>query len=290
MEIPAAWVKELRDETDAPIMDCRRALQEAVSNLGSDKDFQEIKQAAKDILRQQGKATAVKKADRTTSNGRVAIARSGDAVAAVVMLCETDFVAKSDEFVQLTETIAKHFADNDPGDRPLDSVINGKSVADLISEAIGKIRENIQLGPVVRLVGETIGAYLHHDNAKAALVVLGPSGNGKQDIANKIGTQIVALSPEFINKDQIDADRLKKEIEINKQLALDAGKPADIAEKIAEGKVKKDFLQEVVLLEQPWYADTSKKVADVINETAKGVEILRFVRLEAGKEPIESRV
>jgi elongation factor Ts len=169
-------------------------------------------------------------------------------------------------------------------------MIDGKSVADHLSEAIGKIRENIQLGPVVRLVGGTIGAYLHHDHAKAALVVLSSTDNGKQEIANKLGTQIVALSPEFINKEQIDASRLHKEIEINKQLALDAGKSAEIAEKIAEGKVKKEFLQEVVLLEQPWYADTSKRVAEVIDEIAKGVEIIRFVRLEAGKDPVESRV
>lgn len=287
MPISAALVKRLREETDAPMMECKKALEQAESEGISGDD--ELVARAKEILREAGKMAAGKRADRETANGVVAVARSGNAAAAVSLLCETDFVARNDDFQALAQKLADHFAANPPGNDPLTSEIDGKSVKDLIEEAVGKIRENIQLGSVIRVEGEGIGVYLHHDKAKAGIVVLNAGGNGKQELANKLGTQVVAFSPEYISKDQVDQDRLNKELAIEKQRAIDDGKPEEIAEKIAQGKVGKDFLQQVVLLEQPWYAELSRKVGEVVKEQGGDVTIVEFVRIEAGKQPIKAK-
>jgi elongation factor Ts len=262
-------------------MEGKRALVQAAEEGASGDDA--LIARAKEILREAGKVAAGKRADRDTSAGAVAVARSGDAVAAVSLLSETDFVARNPEFLALAQKLADHFAANEPGDDPGSASIGGNSVKELIEAAVGKIRENIQLGAVVRLAGAGVGAYVHHDNAKAGLVVLSGGGNGKQELANKIGTQIVAFSPEYVTRDNVDQDRLSKELEIEKQRAIDDGKPAEIAEKIAQGKVSKDFLQQVVLLEQPWYAELSKKVSDVLKESGGDVSVVEFARIEAGK-------
>jgi elongation factor Ts len=284
MEITAALVKKLREETDAPLMECKKALQSAAEELGASATEDAAYSRAKEILRESGKLQAGKRADRSVSQGVIAVSRSGNAAAAVTLLCETDFVARNEDFQALAQKLADYFAQNDPGDNPLSATIDGKTVQDLLADAVAVIRENIQLGSVKRVEGESVGVYLHHDKMKAALVAA-IGGNGEaQDMANKIGTQIVALSPEYIEKTQVDADRLQREIDLEKQRAIESGKPAEMAEKIAQGRVNKEFLQQVVLLEQPWYADLSKKVGEVIG----GVKVVRIVRLEAGKAPVDS--
>lgn len=282
MQVTAAMVKKLREETDAPMMECKRALEQAVQDGAADEVAAMTR--AKEILREGGKMQAGKRQDRAVSQGVVAVSRKDNAAAAVVLLCETDFVARNEDFRALAQKMADHFASNDPGDNPLNAVIDGKTVSELIEEAVAKIRENIQLGTVKRVEGENVGVYLHHDKMKAALIAT-RGGNGQaQEIANKLGTQVVAFSPEYISKDNVDPERLQREIELEKKNAIDAGKPAEIAEKIAQGKVHKDFLQSVVLMEQQWYADLSKKVSDVIG----GVEVERIVRVEAGKAPVDT--
>lgn len=284
MEITAALVKKLREDTDAPLMECKKALQSAAEELGASATEDAVYSRAKEILRESGKLQAGKRADRSVSQGVIAVSRSGNAAAAVTLLCETDFVARNEDFQALAQKLADYFAQNDPGDNPLSATIDGKTVQDLLADAVAVIRENIQLGSVKRVEGESVGVYLHHDKMKAALVAA-IGGNGEaQDMANKIGTQIVALSPEYIEKTQVDAERLQREIDLEKQRAIESGKPAEMAEKIAQGRVNKEFLQQVVLLEQPWYADLSKKVGEVIG----GVKVVRIVRLEAGKAPVDS--
>ncbi|MFN8139653.1 MAG: translation elongation factor Ts [Fimbriimonadales bacterium] len=281
MAISAQLVKRLREETDAPMMECKRSL-EAAENEGVSGDEALIARA-KEILKETGKLAAVKRQDRAVSVGTVAIGKSGNAAAAVSLLCETDFVARNEDFIALAQTLADAFAANDPGSDPLNSTVGGKKVQDLLDEAVAKIRENIQLGTVVRMTSDgTVGGYLHHDKAKAALVAISGS---EEDIAKKLGTQIVALSPEFISKEGVDQERLSKMIEAERQKAIEAGKPAEIAQKIAEGKVGKELLSEIVLLEQQWYADLSKKVGDVIS----GTVVFEFARVEAGKQPIHAK-
>lgn len=287
MPIPASLVKKLRDQTDAPMMECKKALEQAEREGITNED--ELIARASEILREMGKLASGKRSDRETAHGVVAVARNERAAVAVSLLCETDFVARNQDFQALAQKLADHFLSNPPAEDPLSASIEGRSVKDLIEEAVGKIRENIQLGSVIRVEGEGVGVYLHHDKAKAGLVVLGAGGNGKQELANKLGTQIVAFSPEYISREHVDQNRLNKEIAIERQRALDEGKPPEIAERIAQGKVNKDFLQQVVLLEQPWYAELNKKVGDVLKELGGDVAIVEFVRIEAGKQPIKAK-
>ena len=286
MEITAQLVKKLREETDAPMMEGKKALVQAAEEQGGSANEDSIFERAKEILKEGGKLQAGKRVDRTVSQGTVAISRKGGAVAAVALLCETDFVARNEDFQALAQKIADAFAETDPGDAPLNAIVGGKPVQELVEEAVAKIRENIQLGGVVRVEGDSVGAYLHHDKMKAALVAVSGGNGTAEDMANKLGTQIVALQPEFISKDQIDQVRLNSELEREKQKAIDEGKPAEIAEKIAQGRVAKELLSEIVLLEQQWYADLSKKVGDVVG----GLQVKRFVRIEAGKPLVDSKL
>lgn len=287
MAIPASLVKKLRDKTDAPMMECKKALEQAESEGVTGDDALIVR--ASEILRKVGKLASGKRADRETAHGVVAVARNESAAAAVSLLCETDFVARNEDFQALAQKLADHFLAHPPGDDPMSASVDGRTVKELIEEAVGKIRENIQLGSVIRVEGEGVGVYLHHDKAKAGLVVLSAGGNGNQALANKIGTQIVAFSPEYISREHVDQERLDKEIAIERQRALDEGKPAEIAERIAQGKINKDFLQQVVLLEQPWYAKLNKKVGDVLKESGGDITIVELVRLEAGKQPIRAK-
>lgn len=286
MEITAQLVKRLREETDAPMMECKKALSQALEEQGSSATEDMLMARGKEILKEGGKLQAGKRQDRTVSQGTVAVGRSGSTVAAVALLCETDFVARNEDFQALAQKLADAFAANDPGETPMDAMVDGKSVQELIEGAVAKIRENIQLGGVVRLEGESVGAYLHHDKMKAALVAVSGGNGTAVEMANKIGTQVVALQPEFISKDQIDQDRLAKELESEKQKAIEAGKSPEIAEKIAQGRVAKELLSEIVLLEQQWYADLSRKVGDVVG----GLQVKRFVRIEAGKPLVDSKL
>jgi elongation factor Ts len=286
MEITAQLVKRLREETDAPMMDGKKALVQAAEEIGASATEEAVFARAKEILKEGGKLQAGKRVDRTVSQGTVAVGRSGGTVAAVALLCETDFVARNEDFQALAQKLADAFAANDPGDSPASAVVDGKTDQEHIEDAVAKIRENIQLGGVVRMEGESVGAYLHHDKMKAALVSVTGGNGAALEMANKIGTQIVALQPEFITKDQIDQERLAKELEVERQKAIEAGKPAEIAEKIAQGRVAKELLSEIVLLEQQWYADLSKKVGDVVGP----IQVKRFVRIEAGKPLVVSRV
>lgn len=281
MPISASLVKRLRDDTDAPMMECKKALESAQDEGISDDDM--LISRAKELLREAGKTAAVKRADRTVSSGTVAIAASGDSIVAVSLLCETDFVARNEEFIALAQSLAEAFAENDPGSEPEKAVVEGKPVSQHLQDAVGKIRENIQLGEVVRISSNgAVGGYLHHDKAKAALVAL---SGGDSDLAKKVGTQIVALSPEYIAREQIDQARLNAEIELERRKAIEAGKSEEMAQKIAEGRVGKEFVSHVVLLEQPWYADLGKKTSEVLGSA----KVLEFARVEAGKEVTRSK-
>ncbi len=278
MAISAGLVKRLREETDAPMMECKRALEAAEAEGVSGDDA--LIDRAKTLLKESGKLAYVKRQDRAVSAGTVAISKSDNVIAAVSLLCETDFVARNEDFIALAQKLADAFVKNDPGTDPLNAVVDGKSVAQLIEEAVGKIRENIQLGPVIRVSSEgAVGGYLHHDRAKAAIVAL---SEGEEDLARKVGMQVVAFTPEFIAREHVDQTRLEKEIELEKQKAIEAGKNPEIAQKIAEGKVAKELLSQIVLLEQQWYADLSKKVGEMLGSA----QVKEFVRVEAGKKPI----
>jgi elongation factor Ts len=272
MAFTAADVKRLREETDAPMMECNAALKEA------DGDFDK----AKSILREKGKAAAAKRADRSTAAGVVAVAATADSktVGAVVLESETDFVAKNPDFIQIAQELAEIFRDNDPGSDPMSVTANGKNVRDIVEGAVGKIRENIKISRAVRLTGDSaIATYVHHDKTKGSLV----RGSGDNAEAfRRVAIQVVSLPPDVVSKDQLSQEKLNAEIEIETQRAINEGKDEKIARNIAQGRVNKEFVKKAVLLEQPFYADTNKSVQQYLQEEAKGSEVKDFVYLGVG--------
>lgn len=254
MSISAADVKRLREDTDAPMMECKRALETA----GGDYD------KAKQILREAGSAAAAKRAGRATSEGvsKIVVSQDGKTAAAVVVECETDFVSGNADFKALVAKIADGFLAQ--GSNSPDTQVDGQTVQSLIDEAIGKIRENIRIASsaVINAGSGKIAAYNHHDGKWAAWVEY--TGDNA-DTAKHVATQVVAFKPEFLKKEDVPSDVIDSEIATETQRAINDGKPQAQAENIAKGRVNKFFFQEKVLLEQNIYTDGKTNV----NEFAK---------------------
>jgi elongation factor Ts len=255
----AADVKKLRDETDAPMMECKSALEEA----GGDYD------RAKEILREKGKAAAGKKAGRSTGAGVVAIAASGGTVAGVVLECETDFVSRNEGFVEIAQRAAQQ-------------LLSGNAdLGAFAEEAVAKFRENSRVGRTIRLEGlDAVGTYVHHDKSKGAVV----AGSGDADALRTVAIQVVASPAEVVRKEDLSQDMLAHELEIETQRAINEGKPENIAKNIAQGRVNKEFIKKAVLLEQPFYKDPAKSVQGYLSEEAKGTTVAQFAYLAVGQE------
>lgn len=271
MDIPATDVKRLREETDAPMLECRAALVEAGG------DFEK----AKLILREKGKAAAAKRADRTTQAGVVAMATSDDGktVGAVVLESETDFVAKNPEFIEIANDLAAKFLATDPGSDP-NSV---PGVKEAVEAAVAKIRENIKVAKAVRVTSANpIATYVHFDNTKGSFVTFS-EGDGTNELVRKVAVQVVAAEPEVVSKDQLSQTRLEEELAIELQRALNEGKPENIAKNIAEGRVNKEFVKKAVLMEQPFYSDQSRTVGQYLSQEGQGAQVEGFSFLAVGQ-------
>ncbi|MBX7134129.1 MAG: translation elongation factor Ts [Fimbriimonadaceae bacterium] len=275
MEIDAKLVMKLRSETDAPVMECKAALTEAGG------DYEKAKQ----ILREKGKAAAAKRADRTTSAGvAMFVADAGNKnVGGVVLESETDFVAKNPDFIATAEMIAKAYVDQDPTADPLAIKAGDKTVGALVEESVAKIRENIKVAKAVHLSGSNVAVYVHHDKTKAAAVVLEGDSPNLMEAGQKLAIQCVASSPKYIEKEEVPADIIEKEIETETQRAVNEGKNADVAANIARGRVNKEFFQTQVLLEQPFYADNKKTVSQYLKEQGGTIKVVGFTRLAVGE-------
>ena len=280
MSFTALDVKKLRDETDAPMMECKAALTEA----GGDFD------AAKAILREKGKAAAAKRADRSTSAGVVAFSQSADktTLGGVILECETDFVARNESFIELAQKLADIFRDNEPGVVPEDIDVDGQTVGSMIEAAVAVIRENIKITKAMRVSGEfEIATYVHHDRTKGSFVAMSGDANGKEEVGRTVAIQAVAFPPKFINKGEIPEEFRASEIEIETQRAINEGKKPEIAGKIAQGRFEKEFLKQVVLMEQPLYKEQSISVADFVKQEAKSrggsIEIVTVMNLGVGQ-------
>lgn len=271
-EISAAQVKALREKTDAPLMECKKALTEAGGDM----------EKAEKILREAGVAAAGKRQGRSTNAGVVAVASSDDhkTIGAVVLESETDFVARNEDFIALANKIAEAVRDSS-GDDPLKIQVNGSTIGDLITDAVGKIRENIQLTKAVRLTANApIASYVHHDRTKGAVVIV--EGEGEKEVLRKLAIQAVASPPEVVSKDQLSQAKIDAEIEVETQRAINEGKDEKIAKNIAQGRVNKEYVKKVVLLEQPFYMDQNKTVGQYLKEEAKGANVKDFVYLSVG--------
>lgn len=245
-------IKQLRDATGLSVMQCKKALEETNGDI----------EKALMLLKKKSSDAATKKADRSTGAGRVAIASSGSKTAVITLYCETDFVAKNEDFVALANDLGNY------------ALAHGKEAleansAELINPLIQKIGENMKLGQVDILEGETIGTYVH--NAVIAVAVSLQGGN--VDLAKDIAMHISAMKPSYITKEDVPADSLQKAKETF-QNEVDTSKPADIQEKILEGKVD-SYFKEQTLMEQTFIKDPSKSIKQLLSE--KSATLITYV-------------
>lgn len=270
MKVSAADVKKLRDLTDAPIMECKQALEEAEGDV----------EKAVEVLRKKGQAAAAKRADRSTSEGiaRTSVTADGRKVAGVVVECETDFVSNNADFKAMVQEVADGLAaalDPAPGtvvEAGPDTVVGGKALSVYMEEAVAKIRENIQLRKAVVAAAPAegaIGTYNHHTGKSAALVVVSGTASGLTETGGQIAMQVVAYPPSFLKRDDVPAAEIEKQLQIETERAVNEGKAPDVAAKVAQGRVQKEFYQANVLTEQIFFVDGKKKVSEYLAEQAK---------------------
>ena len=287
VEISASMVMKLRKMSGQGMMDCKRALQEANGDISE----------AIGILRKKGLATLAKRSERETSEGLV-VGRSsedGKVAALATLCCETDFVAKSDDFVAAAEALADYALvcpANEGVENLLETAVDGKKFSDVLTEVVSKTGEKIQVGDFskFKLDGPgLIGTYVHFNKKVGTMVQIETGDEATataeplKQTAVEIAMHITATKPLALDKDGIDADTIEREKTIFAEQVKD--KPANIIEKIVEGKLKKFFVENC-LLQQPFVKDDSKSVVQVVAETAKQAggeaKIKRFVRFEVG--------
>lgn len=286
MAISSELVKQLREKTGAGMMDCKKALEETSG------DFEK----AIEYLRKKGAAVAAKRAERAANEGLVITRISADAkTAAIVEVnCETDFVAKSDAFSDLASRVADLVFLNSYQnlDELLNTKVNGLTVTDLVNEAIGKIGEKIQISRFKKINVEngSIVDYIHPGSKLGVLVVFEYSKEVPLDFktfAKDIAMQIAAMKPLTISRDEIDKNLIEKEIEIYKSQARNEGKPEQVLDRIAQGKLEK-FYQDNCLLEQAFVKDGSKSVGELIksyNElNSTDIKVKQFLRYHLADE------
>ncbi|MEN8120424.1 MAG: translation elongation factor Ts [Bacteroidota bacterium] len=269
-QIKAADVAKLRKMTGAGMMDCKKALGE------TDGDFD----AAIDILRKKGQKLASKRADRDASEGAVIAKTSADNTygAIIALNCETDFVAKNIDFVKFAQEILDIAIGNKPAN--LDELksleINGKKIEDEITNQIGVIGEKLELSYFESVTGEFVSSYIHPGNMLSSIAAFNKGGFDEQ-VGKDIVMQIAAMNPIAIDKDNVSEEVIAKEIEIGKDQAIQEGKPADLAEKIAKGRLNK-FFKESTLLNQQFVKDSKISVKDHLVNTDKELTVIAFNR------------
>jgi elongation factor Ts len=275
-QISAALVKELRERTGAGMMECKKALTEANGDI----------EAAIEAMRISGQAKAAKKAGRIAAEGLIAVRREGHSVAMVEINSETDFVSKGDDFQVFCASVSQAVLKHQPADvegllsTPMDS---GKSVEDTRKDLIAKIGENVNVRrfTVYQSQGGTLGVYLHGTR----IGVLVDMQGGSEELAKDIAMHIAASRPICVNASDVPAEVIAKEREIYLAQSVDSGKPANIIEKMVEGRVKK-FLTEVTLLGQPFVKNPDQTIEKLLAENK--AKVLRFARYEVG-EGIEKK-
>ena len=285
MSITAEVVRQLREETGAGMMDCKAALVESSGDMAK----------AREVLRKKGLAAAANKASRTALDGAIAsFIDEGRGGAIVEVNCETDFVAKTDEFQAFIRQVAEHVWTNAPADvaalveQPL---AGGGSVGQAVQEKIAVIKENIVIRRFARFELQdpagVVGAYIHPPAAKVGVLVeLAPVAGSAADLkllAREVAMHVAAASPAaalYVSKDEVPQDVLAKEKEIYRAQALASGKPENVVDKIAEGKLK-EYYATFCLLEQPYVREPKLTVGQHVKGKAS---VRRFARLRLGED------
>ncbi len=271
MAITAAQVKELREMTGAGMMDAKKALTETDGDM----------EAAIDWLRTKGLAKAAKKSGRTAAEGLVAVEVNGGVGVAVEVNAETDFVAKNAEFQAMVSDIAGAALTVDSVEALNDAEIGGKKVADVITDKIAKIGENMTLRRMAKIEGETVASYVH--NAAGAglgqIGVLVALTGGSEEFGKQVAMHIAATNPASLNEAELDPAIVEKERQVQIDIARESGKPDAVIEKMIVGRMKK-FLAEITLLGQPFVVNPDLTVEQAAKEA--GATITGYVRLQVG--------
>ena len=272
MAITAADVNKLRQQTGAGMMDCKNALVEANG------DFE----AAVDILRKKGQKVAAKRGENEASEGLVFAQTTTDNKVGVVLAlnCETDFVAKNDTYRNFVQSLVDIAIANQPlsSDELKALKYDDKlTVEEKITEQVGVIGEKLDLSSYALVKGDSVVAYNHPGNQLATLVALNSGSENALEAGRQVAMQVAAMNPIALNKDGVDARTIEREIEVGKELAIQEGKPADMAEKIAQGRLTK-FFKENTLLSQEFIRDNKLTVEQFLNTSENGLTVTEFKR------------
>lgn len=280
MAITAKMVKELREQTGAGMMDCKKALTETNGNM----------EEAIDYLRKSGAAQAAKKAGRIAAEGITHIVVNGNDAVLLEVNCETDFVTKNETFQKLVTDLGQNLVEAKPAD--LDAALaltvesEGKTVQEYIESAIATIGEKITLRRFEILTksdDDVFGEYLHMGGRIGAITLL--EGTTDAEAAKDVAMHVAAVNPKYISRDQVPEDEVNRERDVLKEQALNEGKPEKIVEKMVEGRLGK-FFEEICLLDQQFVKDSDVKVKKFVAD--KGATVKEFVRYEVG-EGIEKK-
>ena len=273
MAVTAALVKELRERTGAGMLDCKKALVETDGDI----------ELAIENMRKSGQAKAAKKAGRIAAEGVILTKVEGGRATMLELNCETDFVARDEGFLKFGNELLEVAAANNINDIDSlnDAELNGVKVSEARDTLVAKIGENISPRRVINVEGDTLGAYIHGGRIGVISILSG----GDEALAKDIAMHVAAASPQFVKPENVPAEVVEKEKEIQIEIAIQSGKPAEIAEKMVAGRMKK-FTGEASLTGQPFVKDPSISVAELLKSNS--ADVINFVRFEVG-EGIEKK-
>jgi len=279
LTITASDVNKLRQQTGAGMMDCKKALTE------TNGDFE----AAIDYLRKKGAKVAASRQDRESNEGVVIARTNAEGTRGVIieLNCETDFVAKNAEFIAFANQIANTAVEQNPADLEalndlsIDTEASRLKISEVIIEKTGKIGEKIGISKYASVEGKKVIAYIHGNFRLGVLVALSANAAGADEAGKDVAMQIAAMNPVAIDKDGVDATTITRELEIAKEQTRAEGKPEEMVEKIAVGRLNK-FYKDSTLLNQEFVKDPSKNIAQFLNGVEKGLTVTAFKRIALG--------
>jgi elongation factor Ts len=274
--ISAADVNKLRQQTGSGMMDCKKALTE------SNGDFEK----AIEILRLKGAKISASRADRETKEGTVVFKISADGKTGIILglSCETDFVARGEGFIAFAEQCAEIGLQNkiDNVDTLKAAKMGNQTIGEAIIEQVGKIGEKIDIAQYGLISGETVVAYIHSNKKNGAIIALNqPSSDAISAAGKQVGMQIVSMNPVALDKSDVSAEIVKRELDLAKEKAKQDGKPENMLEKIANGALEK-FYKEATLLNQEFIMDGTKKVSQMLDGVSKGLTVTAFKKVTLG--------
>ena len=270
MKITASDVNNLRQSTGAGMMDCKKALEE------SNGDFEK----AIEILRKKGQKVAANRADRESSEGVVLAKVSDDNTFGIIISlnCETDFVAKNEDYIQLAQSLADHALKFTNKDSLLNSDFDGMKVSDKLLEQTGVIGEKIEIGSFEYLSSEFVGSYIHAGSKIASIVGLSEKFDNADEVSKDISMQVAAMNPVALDENGVSQEIIEKEIEIAKDQLRQEGKPEEMLDNIAKGKLKK-FFKENTLVNQQFIKDNKQSISDYLKSKSENASVTGFARI-----------